>query len=104
MRVCAVEAAHRRQLIEAGVLSPATMLLSGSAFPRSVCIGDVCVDDLLLICLTHCSLKHAAEADARMQAADEFFKELECPARSMTFGEVKLTVCAVRLVSSWVSA
>ena len=36
-----VEAAHRRQLIAAGVLSPETMLLSGSVFPRSVCIGDV---------------------------------------------------------------
>ena len=39
--VHAVESAHRRHLIAAGVLSPDTMYLSGAAFPRSVCIGDV---------------------------------------------------------------
>ena len=33
----AVEAAHRRQLIAPGVLSPESMLLSGSAFP-TVCM------------------------------------------------------------------
>ena len=43
--VHAIESANRRQLLAAGVLSPDTMLLSGSAFPRSVCIGDVFSED-----------------------------------------------------------
>ena len=50
--VYAVGSAHRRQLIAAGVLSPDTMLLSGAAFPRSVCIGDIYIDDLVLTCLS----------------------------------------------------
>ena len=39
--VYAIQSAHRRQLIAAGVLSLDTTLLSGSAFARSACIGDV---------------------------------------------------------------
>ena len=72
--VYAIESAHRRQLLAAGVLSPDTMLLSGSAFPCSACIGDVCIDDV-----THFSLKTAAEASERIHAADEFYQGVGMP-------------------------
>ena len=85
--VYAVEAAHSRQPIAAGVLSPESMLLSGSAFPRFVCIGDVCIDDLVLICLTHFSLKTAVEANERMHAADEFHPRVGMPVSETKSGQ-----------------
>ena len=54
------------------------MLLSGAAFPRSVCIVDIYIDDLVLTCLSHFSFKTAVEMFERMQAADEFYQGVGC--------------------------
>ena len=104
--VYAVEAAHRRQLIAAGVLSPETMLLSGSAF--HVACSETSKKTI------SCSFVSASpwrklllERMNVCMPRTSFVRELECPcqnrradiARLMTFGEVNLTVYAVRLVS-----
>ncbi len=104
--VYAIESAHGRQFIAAGVLSPATVLLSGSAFPCSVCIGDVYIDDLELIYLTHFSLKRQLNSCMPRMS---FIEEWECPCRKpnaensrhMTFGEVSSTVYLAQLDSHW---
>ena len=59
------------------------MLLSGAAFPRSVCIGDVYFNDLVLICLTDFSLK----TSERTQAADEVHQGVEMPVSESKSGE-----------------
>ena len=51
--VYAVEAAHRRQLLSAGSLQTRTMLIPGCAFPRSATIGDVFMDDLVILAMVH---------------------------------------------------
>ena len=60
--VYAVEAAHRRQLLSAGSLQSRTMLLPGCAFPRSATIGDVYIDDLVILAMVHFSRLHVKEA------------------------------------------
>ena len=51
--VCAVEPAHRRQLLSVGSLQTRTMLIPGCAFSRSATIFDVCVDDLVIQANVH---------------------------------------------------
>ena len=58
-----VEAAHRRQLIAAGVLSYPKQCYCEVQLFHGLHVGDVFLDDLVLICLTHFSLKNDAEAD-----------------------------------------
>ena len=59
--VYAVEAAHRRQLLSVGSLPTRFMLVPGCAFLRSATIGDVCVDDLVILALVHFHRLHLKE-------------------------------------------
>ena len=71
--VYANESVHRRQLIDGVAVS--------------VCIGDVYIDNLVLICLTHFSLKTLAETTERMHAADEFYRGVGMPVSEIKSGE-----------------
>ena len=53
--VYAVEAAHRLQLSSLGSLQTRSMLVPGCAFPRSATMGDVYIDDLVIMVLVHFS-------------------------------------------------
>lgn len=49
------EQAHRALLLNEGVLKAESLLLPGRAFLRLGCIGDVYIDDLVIIALIHVS-------------------------------------------------
>ncbi len=51
--VTAIEEAYRRKLTAAGVLHPHELLLPGAPFPSGPLLGDVCIDDLVVLFLVH---------------------------------------------------
>ena len=74
--VYAVEAAHRRQLLSVGSLQSRTMLLPGCAFPRSATIGDVYIDDLVILAMVHFSRLHVKEDFIPCRRADTLYESL----------------------------
>ena len=81
--VYAVEAAHRRQLLSVGSLQTRSMLLPGSAFHRFATLGDVYIDDLVIIAMFHFSRLHLKDDFAPAQRADTLYESLgmEVPAK-----------------------
>ena len=56
--ITVLELAHRRQLINANVLSPETLLLPERPLPDGPEFGDVYIDDLVLFSMLHMSRLH----------------------------------------------
>ena len=56
--VIVLELAHRRQLVNANVLTPETLLLPERPPPEGPEFGDVHIDDLVLFSILHMSRLH----------------------------------------------
>ena len=79
-----VEAAHRRQPLSAGSLQTRTMLIPG--FSRSAAIGDVFLDDLVILALVHFSRLHLMDAFIPAQRGDALYESLGMVVSAKKFG------------------
>ena len=69
--VTVLELAHRRQLINANVLSPETLLLPERPLPDGPEFGDVYIDDLVLFSMWHMSRLHHLRNCPRAARAEQ---------------------------------
>ena len=77
--VTVLEMAHRRQLINAGVLRTDSLLLPERPLPQGNEFGDVFVDDLVLFSILHFSRMNELEHCARATRARIMYGQLSMP-------------------------
>ena len=77
--VAVLEMAHRRQLINAGVLRSETLLLPERPLPDGPEFGDVYIDDLVLFSMLHFSRLHDLACCPRAARAQGMYKQLAMP-------------------------
>ena len=80
--VTVLELAHRRQLINANVLSPETLLLPERPLPDGPEFGDVYIDDLVLFSMLHMSRLHHLQSCPRAARAERMYRQLAMPISS----------------------
>ena len=80
--VTVLELAHRRQLINANVLSPETLLLPERPLPDGPEFGDVYIDDLVLFSMLHMSKLHHLQSCPRSVRAERMYRQLAMPISS----------------------
>ena len=80
--VTVLELAHRRQLINANVLSPETLLLPERPLPDGPDFGDVYIDDLVLFSMLHMSRLHDLQNCPRAARAEHTYRQLAMPISS----------------------
>ena len=64
------ECAHRRQLLAARALNERSLLLRELPFPRTRTIGEVYIDDLVILSILHLSDGHVGSSPIEVQRAD----------------------------------
>ena len=74
--VAVLELAHRRQLINAGVLRTETLLLPERPLPQGPEFGDVYIDDLVLFSILHFSRLDELVQCPRAARAQGMYKQL----------------------------
>ena len=62
------------------------MLIPGCAFPRSATLGDVHIDDLLILAMVHFSRLHLDDGFAPAQRADMLYESLGMVVSAMECG------------------
>ena len=80
--VTVLELAHRRQLINANVLSLETLLPRERPLPEGPEFGDVYIDDLSLFSILHMSRLHELRNCPRAKRAEHVFQKLAMPTSS----------------------
>ena len=71
--VNAIQAAHRRQWLACGALSVSNMLLRGATFPRSRTVGDVYIDDFVILAVVHFTKRHDRDDAYLIKFADRMY-------------------------------
>ena len=80
--VTVLELAHRRQLINASVLSFETLLLPERPLPDGSEFGEVYIDDLVLFSILHMSRLHELRSCPRAARANRVYRQLTMPTSS----------------------
>ena len=74
-----LECARRRQLFAARALNERSLLIKGLPFPRTKTIGDVYIDDLVILSVLQSSDVHVASSPIEVQRADALYDFLQMP-------------------------
>ena len=80
--VTVLELAHKRQLINANVLTAESLLLPERPPPEGPESGDVHVDDLVLFSILHMSRLHELRDCPRAKRAEQMYRQLALPTGS----------------------
>ena len=72
-----LECAHRRQLLAARALNERSLLIRGLHFPRPKTIGDVYIDDLVILSVLQFSDVHVDSSPNEVQRADASYNFLQ---------------------------
>ena len=75
--VFTLECAHRRQLLAAQTLNERSLLIRGLLFPRTKTIGDVFIDDLVILSVLQFSDVHVDSSLIEVQRADALYDFLQ---------------------------
>ena len=75
--VYTLECAHRRQLLAARTLNERSLLIRGPPFPRTRTIGDVYIDDLVILTVLHFSDVHVDSSTSEVQRIGAFYDFLQ---------------------------
>ena len=77
--VYTLECAYRRQLLAARALSERSLLIRGPPFPRTKTIGDVYIDDHVILSVLQFSNVHLDSSPIEVQRADALCDFLQMP-------------------------
>ena len=77
--VYTLECAHRRQLLAARALHERSLMIRGLPFPRTKTIGNVHIDDLVILSVLRFSNVHLVSSPIEVQRADALYDFLQVP-------------------------
>ena len=77
--VYTLECAHRRHLLAARALHERSLLIRGLAFPRTKTIGDVFMDDLVILGVLQISNVHLGSSHIEVQRVDALYGFFQMP-------------------------